>query len=461
MYDIIIINAQIVLPNEIIFGSVNIKDGKIESINQEKSFMGNAKRIIDGNGMYLLPGMIDSHVHIRGGVFSHREDFESGTAAAAAGGVTTIFEMPLCNPPSSTKENFLNKQKEIDSQAYVDYALYGGAGVDNLKEIPKIAEAGAIGFKTFLMPPVKNREKEFYGLCSETEQDLIDVMKVVSNTGLLLAVHAELNEYIYDIEQRLKAEGENGLLAFFQSRPKISEIEAVKRVISCSQITDCKSLICHISTVEAINLIKEAQAMAINIYGEVCPQYLLFSDEFASKSGVFGRIKPPLRDQKNVDELMEIYKKGSFDATGSDHAPYLYEEKTKNGESIWETVDGVPGIELSLPLLLNQVAEGKITLVELSNSLSTRTAKLYGIDKQKGSIEIGKDADLVLVQKLDSPKKLQLDSLFTKSKGAAKLFENIPMHYDIRKTFVRGKEIFSGGDIVGTPGFGKWIMTKR
>ncbi|GAB1476336.1 amidohydrolase family protein [Bacillota bacterium] len=452
-----IINTQIVLPNEIVYGKLIINKGKIASIVPGDSSSEEGEMTIDGKAMYVLPGMIDSHVHIRGGVFSHREDFQSGTAAAAAGGVTTVFEMPLCNPPASTEEVFLKRQEEIAGNSYVDYCLYGGAGIDNLAEIPKIAKAGAVGFKTFLMPPVKFREDEFYGLCSETKQDLINVMEVVADTKLPIAIHAELNEYIYEIEKRLKSEGQDGLMAFCQSRPKIAEIEAVRRVISCLERTSCKALVCHISTFEAMRLVSNAQKKGISIYGETCPQYLLFSDESAGRAGVFARIKPPFRDQSNVDKLMELYRNGYFDATGSDHAPYLYDEKVKNGDSIWSSLDGIPGIELSLPLLLNKVKENKITLVELSNALSAKPAKLFNIAGDKGSIEIGKDADLVLIEELDTPKKIKLDSLFTKSKQSALLYESIPLYFDIKKTFVRGKEVFSDGAVVGGRGSGKWI----
>lgn len=458
MNDINIIDALIVRPEGKFKGSVGIKDGIIVSIAENKYEIGSANVTVNGENKILLPGMIDSHVHIRGGRLSHREDFGTGTMAAAAGGVTTIMEMPVCDPPASKKDNFLARKAEIEKEAYVDFCLYGGAGADNTDEITQLSKAGAIAFKTFLMPPVQGREKEFYGLCSQGYEELVKVMEEVGKTGCLLAVHSELNEYVGINTEEAVKEGKDGLTAFCESRPEIAEIEGVRRVINASQQTKCIVSICHVSTAQAAMLIYDARKNGVGIHGETCPQYLLFDKHTAAPAGVFARIKPPYRERETVERLLELYGRGCLEITGSDHAPYLYEEKIKNGDSIWKTFDGLPNIELSLRLLLNKVEKGRLTLERIVQNTSENTAKLFGIYPRKGRIEVGGDADLVIISKLSEPEPVVLERLFTKSRYSAGLFENIPLHYRIDETYVRGKKVFSGGKITGEKGWGKFTV---
>lgn len=196
MNDINIINGTIVRPEGCEKADIGIRGGKIVSVNKPGSLTEAAEKTIDASGLYVFPGMIDTHVHIRGGILSHRESFASGTQAAASGGITTIMEMPIANPPASTPEAFDARRKEIGEQAYVDFCMYGGAGSDNLDQIELLTSHGAAAYKTFLMPPVPGREKEFYGLCSETTEQLTEVMERVAAVGGVLCCHSELNEYV-------------------------------------------------------------------------------------------------------------------------------------------------------------------------------------------------------------------------------------------------------------------------
>lgn len=456
MNDLNIVHGMIVWPEGCFQGSIEILGEKIMRVCSEQDEVNPACETVDASGMLIFPGLIDSHVHIRGGTFSSREDFASGTMAAAAGGVTTIVEMPVALPPASRREDFMARVWEAAPQAYVDYAMYGGAGSDNLEEIPCLAQAGAMAYKTFLMPPVPGREKEFYGLCSETKEALIRVMEKVAETGRLLAVHSELNQYVQAQTEKEMEAGNNGLKAFCRSRPVEAETEAVRWVISAAQKTGCRASVCHVSTPEAVYLIHEAQAKGMDIHGETCPQYLLFNRDSAEHAGVFARMKPPLRDKRRMEKLLELYGKGAFDLTGSDHAPYLKEEKLKNGQDIWHTFDGVPGLELSLPLLLNAVADSRLTPEAIARSMAQKPAAVLGIPG-KGRIEEGSDADLVLVRKSDVPEPLEIAKMFTKCRDSAVLYQSVPMHYTVEETYVRGKQVIHKGNITGKPGWGKFV----
>lgn len=456
MNDLNILHGTVVRPEGCFPGGVEIKDGRIARVLREGEVPDPARETVDATGMLIFPGMIDSHVHIRGGHLAHREDFASGTMAAAAGGVTTVLEMPVTLPPASRPGDFVNREKEVKAQAYVDYALYGGAGSDNLEEIPLLAQAGAVGYKTFLMPPVPGREKEFFGLCSETEEILTRVMEQVAKTGLLLAVHSELNQYVAE-ETRLRMEwGENGLRAFCHSRPVEAETEAVKWVIAAARRTGCRASVCHVSTPEAVALIQEARAQGVDIHAETCPQYILFNEDTAEHAGVFARMKPPLRDPERMARLRALYQEGALEITGSDHAPYLREEKLKNGQDIWHTFDGVPGLELSLLLLVTAATQGELTYEAIARNTAENTARLFGLP-QKGRIEAGRDADLVLVERLDRPEPLDIETLFTKSRDSAELYRGLPLSCRVAATYVRGRRVFAGGAITGEQGWGKLV----
>lgn len=461
MNDLRIIGGKIVRPEGCFEGNIEIKDGKIVTVTTGDTAAEPAKETVDARGMLVFPGMIDTHVHIRGGDLGYREDFSSGTRAAAAGGVTTIMEMPIARPPASTEKDFLARKREIGLEACVDYGLYGGAGGDNLNEIGKLAAVGAIAYKTFLMPPVPGREKEFFGLCSETYGELVAVMRRVAETGRVLAVHSELNEFVAAETARIRAEGRGGIKAFGESRPKTAETEAVKRVIKAAEETGCRVSICHVSTPEAVGLIGDARARGVDIHGETCPQYLVYNDENAMFAGVFARMKPPLRSPATAAELLSLYNSGALEITGSDHAPYLKEEKLKNGDDIWNTFDGVPGLELSLRLLLNLVDAGKLTYGAIARNTAQNPADLFGLSSRKGRIEAGRDADLVLIRKPDLPDKLDISRMFTKSRDSAVLYMGTEFTHRVVKTILRGKTIFSEGKVLENPGFGRLVIPQK
>ena len=356
---------------------------------------------------------------------------------------------------------FEARRAEAQAGAYVDVALYGGAGADNLDEIEKLAGAGAVAYKTFTMPPVPGREAEFYGLCSETQDALCRVMERVAKTGRLLAVHSELNQYVAAETKRRMDAGENGLVAFCRSRPVEAETAAVEWVIAAALKTGCRASVCHVSTPEAVRMIEAARAQGVRVWAETCPQYILFHEQSAAHAGVFARMKPPLRDEQRMRQLRRMYENGSFAMTGSDHAPYLKEEKLKNGQDIWHTFDGLPGLELSLPLLLNAVADGTLSAEAIAKATAESTAEMLGLAPKKGRIEAGADADMVLVAKNQAPVPLDTSKLFTKARGSAALYEGIPMHYRIVRTYVRGRAVYEEGRITGEQGWGTFVSPAR
>lgn len=435
--NIIIKNATLVHSTGLQKANIYISDGKIFDITEKEknhfeTFLG-----IDATNQYVMAGMIDSHVHIRGGKFSYRESFTSGTKAAASAGITTVFEMPGCATPATCTKNLTLRIDEAKSQTYVNVGFYGGAGYDNLDDIIPLATQGVIGYKTFRMPPVVGREKEFVGLCTVSFEDLVNVMTEVYKTGLTLTIHCEDNDIISTKTEEIKTTNAHSLLDFCNSRPEEAEVNSVREAIEAARITNCKTIIAHVSSPESIKLITQAKQNNIPVFAETCAQYLYFSQEDIINHGVFARIKPPMRKGESVNELIKQFSSGEIDIIGSDHAPYTFEEKTANGDNIWKTFDGLPSLELSLPLLLNLVSENKISYETIALTTSERTAKLFGL-KNKGTLEIGKDADIVIFKENLTFTALDINKLNVLCKNTAVIYDKLPLSHEITHTIIAG-----------------------
>lgn len=433
---------------------IGIKDGKIAAVSAESLPL--ARHELEADGCIVMPGMIDSHVHVRAPGFAYREDFQTATAAAVAGGVTTIVEMPVSNPPTSSVDILLSRIKEASDNARTDFAFYAGAGTENWQDIEELAKHGIVGYKTFLTPPPEGREKEFFGLCISGEESFREVLGAVKDTGLFLAVHAEDQDIIARETRVAKQSGAGGLEGFSLSRPPMSEVKAVQRVIEQQKINNTRVMLCHISTPQAVDMINDAKRKGFALSAETCPHYLFLSEEWASRFGPHARVKPPIRPEALRKELWSSFQKGLIDVLSSDHAPYTPSEKDEGISDIWQAPDGIAGLELSLPLLLNKVSEGSITYNDIVRVFSENPAILSGIYPLKGSLAVGADSDLVIV-KPDIKSKISLGALRTKSGETVKVYENWPLTHEIIYTLCRGQVLYEKGQVVGKPGYGKQV----
>lgn len=434
---------------------IGIKDGKIVAVSVEEN-LPPARDELEADGCIVMPGMIDSHVHVRAPSFAYREDFQTATAAAIAGGVTMIVEMPVSDPPTSNVDTLLSRIKEASDNARTDFAFYAGAGTENYHDIKELAKYGIVGYKTFLMPPPEGREREFFGLCISDEELFKEVLGAIKDTELFLAIHAEDQEIIARDTKVVKQSGVKGLEGFSLSRPPISEVKAVQRVIELQKINNTRVMLCHISTPQAVDVINDAKRKGFDLFTETCPHYLLLSEEEVRRFGPYARVKPPIRLEVLRKELWSSFQKGSIDVLSSDHAPYTLSEKEKGISDIWHAPDGIAGLELSLPLLLNKVSEGSITYSDMVRVFSENPAKLLGIYPLKGSLAVGTDADLVIV-KPNIKSKISLRALRSKAGETVRVYENWPLTHEIIYTICRGKVLYEKGQVVGKPGYGKQV----
>jgi allantoinase len=458
VFDVVIEGANVVTVDGIRRADVAIDGERISAVLSPGTRPG-ARRRIDASGLHMLPGLIDTHVHIRDPARPDRETFTSGTAAAAVGGITTVCEMPTSEPPVNTGERLRARAAAVAPRALVDFAMYAGAAHSNLDAVGDLARAGAVAFKTWLHSPAAGREAEFDGLSCPDTGELVEVMRAVASTGLVHALHCEHDEILKQAAYRARRDGGTPGATHAASRPLLAEDASVALVLALAENTGSRIQVVHVSSPRAVRRIAEARRSGIKATVETAPHYLTLTDEQLLEYGPFAKCNPPLRDAGTVEELWRCVQEGLIDVIGSDHCPYLREELMAGERDIFASPPGLPGLETMLPSLLTSVAQGRITLPHLVSLTSTRAAELFSL-KQKGHIGAGYDADLVLVD-LTSRWTYEPDSGVSKAASNARYFKGQEFTGRTVATWLRGREIYADDRLLVDPGTGRFVAPSR
>jgi dihydropyrimidinase/allantoinase len=454
--DLLIKNADYFDGNDFSKGNILVKNGKICDIlgTCEKV---DANKIIDAKGLYVLPGIIDSHMHFRDPGNTEREDFFTGSQAAAAGGVTMVCEMPISKPPVYNTSVLANRIKIANEKSLVDFAFYGAAGYDNISELKNLMEAGVIAFKTFLHPAPDGRDAEFKGLTVNDDGQLYAMMQEGAKHNVRFFFHTENYQIIKECEKMLIDAGVRDNSFHYKSRPKIAEIESAETIIRLAETLDVKVGICHISCPEVIDLVDQAKARGVDIIAETCPHYLIFDHSQIMEHGPYGKCNPPLRSKEDVNHMWERVLQGSVDIIGSDHAPFIKAEKEKGIGNIRNAFAGMPGIEMLLRTMLSEVNAGKMPLAMIPQILSENTAKVFGIYPQKGCIQVGSDADFTIID-MNKPFKIDIKNLYTKARDIAVIFHGYEGIGQAVYTIVRGCILMKDGVVdIENKGHGSFV----
>ena len=461
MLDLVLKNGVVYLDGIFSNVCVGVKDGKITAIT-EPDTVPDAKEVIDLEGQYLIPGTIDTHMHVRDPGHTERGNFYTETLAAAAGGVTTILEHPISIPPQYNVEILENRIRCADTQSIVDFCFYGAAGAEFSEEITKLAADGRIvAFKTFLHAAPEGRDAEFKGLTMADDAELYKGMKELAKTGLIAAFHAENNDMIQANIKQLRAEGKTSAEYHGASRPPIAEITSVERVLCFAKETGAKVEIAHISTPEAMELIKKARADGMDVYAETCPHYLFLTEDDLLKYGPFAKCNPPVRSKEISDKLWEYVNDGTVDYMGSDHSPFLLEEKLRGNEDIFKAVAGFPGVDLRLPLMLDAVQDGKVKLERVVELLSVNPAKCFGIYPQKGTIRIGSDADFAVFN-FEHVTVVDKEKNYSHAKAIAIPYDGRKLKCQLTYTILRGRVMMKNGIVDETAkAYGQLVTQKK
>jgi dihydroorotase len=448
--DLLVKNGKLVLPTGILAASVAVDSGKIVRI-AKNSHLPPAERILDAKGNYVLPGIIDGHVHFWDPGFTSREDWSTGTESAAAGGVTTVIEMPTTSPPTITPSAFKEKKKNAGRKAYVDFALHAGITPETILHIPKLAAQGAASFKMFIAEDVREMVKM-------DEGSVYEALTCIEQTQSVMSVHAE-TELVPYLRGKLQQAGRVDILAHPESRPSVAEISAVARMLLLSWQTKAHVHFCHLSTAMAAKFVGRAKRAHVPISAETCPQYLIFNEKDYARLGPYLKVNPPIRTRKNQIALWHALQHGILDTVASDHCPFLRKEKEAGWKNIWEAGAGIPGTETMLPLLITEgVNKGHLDILRLVQLLCENPARIFGLSPRKGQLAVGADADLVIVD-MKKEMKINVDNMHTK--GEFTPYEGRVVRGVPTVTIVRGSTVCEDGEILERQGYGVFIPRRK
>ncbi len=432
-------------------------NGKIKYVmpGDDSSFETNEE--IDAEGGIIFPGFVDPHVHFDDPGFTQREDFETGTRSAAAGGITTIIDMPCTSiPPVISGENFDHKLSIIEKKAYVDFAFWGGvtpSQVDSgeykmtLKELKK---RGIVGVKFYTISGM-----ELYPRMPVPEMH--KAFTFLKELNLICAVHAE-DFYLVDFYSKLLMDsGRKDPESWFEGRVYEAEAKAIWSVLGITDKVKNKLHIVHLSTKKGLDAIKWGKKHGIDVTTETCPQYLLFTVEDLKRIGPILKTAPPVRREEDRVALWEGVQREWIDFIATDHAAGVF-PKEKSGESIWDNYAGIPGTQLlASEMLTFGYHSGKLSLKQIQKLLSENAAKRYGLYPDKGSLFIGTDADFTVID-IDKEWTVEADKL--ESKGKYSPLNGTKLKGKVIKTIVRGKVVFDNKQgIIGEKGYGRLVRS--
>lgn len=442
--DLLITGGTVINETGRFAADVAVKDGLIVFVGH-RDFAPRARRTMAAAGKFVIPGAIDVHTHIREPGMTQKEDWTTGTRAAAAGGVTTIFDMPNTDPPVWSMDALAIKQEAAARQAHVNYGLYGLLDERTLDILPQLAEAGIIGTKLFYGNTTGN-------LPAPNDGAVLEGFEILAELGLRCSIHAENSPMLFWRENRMKAAGRDDAFAHLAARADIVALESLNRSITLSEWTGARIHIVHESCMRSLPIIRDAKARGVPMTVETGPQYFLLSaEDLVGDKARIARLNPPIREGAQREPILSALLDGTIDMLGTDHAPHAVAEKQH--VSFWDNACGFPGVETSMRLMLTLVHQGRMTMEQYVRMACAAPAKAFGLYPRKGVIQPGADADIAVVDParegvIRGAELHSTRSRFTPYEGMETV--GLPV-----ATIVRGRIVMEGGTVADAPGWGR------
>lgn len=440
--DLVLTNAKAYINKTIVDCSIAVNDQKIFKIGREPNIP-KADSRVNLKNLLVLPGLIDVHVHLRDEGKARKEDFYSGTAAAAAGGITTVLDMPNNDPATMSVETLRNRINIAEQKTLVNVG-FRSEFPKSLKEIEPIAEEGVIGFKLFMA-------NQIGGLDIRDDQALLEAFKIVHGLGLSTAIHAEDESILKKAEHELRSRGRDDINAFLKAHSENVEVKAVRRVIDIVGQAYMQVHFCHISTTGGLEAVTNGKRLGMPMSCEATPHHLFLSDDDLRRIGMLAVTMPPVREKQHRQALWNGIRNGWIDVIGSDHAPHTLEEKEQS--SVWDVKVGIPGLETTLPLLLNEIQREQLTVGDIVRLMSENPARIFKL-KSRGRLKEGNYADLTVV---DLRRKHKIDASKFHSKAKYSPFDGRTVEGKPTKTLVKGQTVMDDGEIVAKAGSGEIV----
>ena len=440
-----IANATIVAPEGRYRGTISVANGRIAAILEEPS--GSADRTIDAEGLFALPGMVDQHVHFMDPGDTAREDFITGSSAAAVGGVTTVVEHTHSNPVL-TADDLREKREYLADRSIVDFGLMAHVFPDTIEHVPALWQDGVAMFKAFTCTT--------HGVPGLLPDDLLRHFRFLADVRARALVHCEDEFITEDNEERLRAALRDDYGIIPEWRSTEAELVAVNTVALLARLTGADITVAHASQPEVVDLVRREREAGARISIESCPQYFYLDAGDVREHGPTRKFTPPAREEPAGDFMWRGLARGEIDLISTDHAPSTLEQKFE--KDIWECPFGLPGVETTLTMLLNAVNDGRLTLERLTEVYSATPARLLGFYPRKGMIRVGSDADVVLVD-MDDQYVLRNDNIISKAGWTP--FDGCRVQGRPVMTFLRGELIAKHGEVVVDPGMGRFTGRSR
>jgi allantoinase len=427
-------STRVVLPEGVRAASVHIERGQVARIGEWSDVLGD---VIDAGDGVVMPGLVDAHVHVNEPGRTEWEGYETATRAAAAGGVTTIVDMPLNSiPPTTTLAGFEEKIAAADSQCTVNVAFWGGVVPGNTAELAPMVERGVRGFKCFL---IHSGVDEFPHV---SEADLRIAMPEIARLNSVLLVHAELPGPIEAAATDLAGLDQRGYETFLRSRPRAAENEAIAMMIRLCRDTGCRVHIVHLSSSDALPMLRAAKSEGLPITAETCPHYLTFAAEEIADGATHFKCCPPVRERENREKLWEAVKDGTIDMVVSDHSPCTPALKLLDDGDLMAAWGGISSLQFGLAAMWTALSPRGFGLADLSRLMSAAPARLAGLDHRKGRLAPGFDADIVIWAP-DAAFTVRPELIHHRHKLTP--YDGMDLRGRAEAVFVRGERVFHNG----------------
>jgi len=431
---------------------VAVQGGKVAALLQPGE-AAEARETVDARGLHVLPGAVDIHFHIRAPAFPERGTVESETRAAAAGGITTLFEMPISKPCCATPELVRMRREHFAEHAYINFGLYAAPGDLKPSSLAAMAAEGIIGFKMFTTAAPEGRRDEFEGLAFPNEADQFEVLTRVAETGLPLVVHAESADILLRSEARAEALDLARASTHEAARPALAEAIAVAKLLEMNIRAGARLHIAHVTSAATLAVLRRYRGSS-DFSAETCPHYLLRTSDDVERAGVYGKVNPPIRGKADQDALWAALADGTLRHITTDHASFAYAEKRAAEGNFLTGPPGVPGSEVLVPMALDAVSRGVLTLEQAVALIAGNGADRFSLPG-KGRLAAGADADLILVD-MAGATVIDPARLLTHARQTAQLYAGATFKGRVVRAIVAGNTVAKAGTIVAASPLGRY-----
>lgn len=439
-YDLLIRNGSVVSPSGVARLDIGVAEGRIVALGAELT--GDADEELDASGLTIFPGVVDAHVHFNEPGRTEWEGFATGTRALAAGGATSYIEMPLnAHPPTLNGASFDLKCAAAERSSLVDFALWGGLVPGNLEGMAELAERGVAGFKAFMS------SSGIDDFAAADDQTLYEGMARAAALGRMVAVHAENDDITRELARRAREAGRTSIRDYLASRPVVAELEAISRAIVFAEETGCRLHVVHVSSGRGVALVAAARERGVDVSCETCPHYLVLDEADAEQLGALAKCAPPLRPAAEGEALWEHITNGTLPMVASDHSPAPPE--MKQATDFFAVWGGISGCQHLLPLMLSAGHhERGLALERIAALTAGYPAARFGLAPHKGSIAVGADADLALVD-LTRAETVRTESLRYRHQQSP--YSGRTLRGQVVRTLLRGTTVYADGTLTSEP----------